>query len=106
MKAPTAVLLTLIMVTCSLSGCFGSETETEDFQIETVWNFEKDPHTWYHLPGGEDAWGNDSRVWEGRNAPHPDTGTHSSHIPKISIKEGPRIIEGIQIPIIAVDMGM
>lgn len=76
MKAPTAVLLTLIMVTCSLSGCFGSETETEDFQIETVWNFEKDPHTWYHLPGGEDAWGNDSRVWEGRNAPHPATGTY------------------------------
>ncbi|HJM55227.1 MAG TPA: hypothetical protein QGI72_03160 [Poseidonia sp.] len=76
MKVPTAVFFTLLMATCSLSGCFGSEEKPEVIQSETVWTFEKDPLTWYHLPGGVDAWGYENMTFEGRNIPHSATGTY------------------------------
>ena len=76
MKTPSAVMLALLMATCSLSGCFGVDETEEETAPTIVWDFEKEPLTWYHLPGGVDAWGNDEIVFEGRNVPHPASGTY------------------------------
>ena len=39
-------------------------------------------------------------------SPQPATGKTSNQIPKIRVKRGPNIIEGIHIPIIAEVMGI
>ena len=39
-------------------------------------------------------------------SPHPETGRTSNQIPKINVRSGPNIMEGTQMPIIAVVMGM
>ena len=76
MKTPSAVMLALLMATCSLSGCFGVDDAEEETNASIVWDFQKEPLTWYHTSGGQDAWGNDTIEWSGRNAPHPASGTY------------------------------
>ncbi|HIH53556.1 MAG TPA: hypothetical protein HA286_04675, partial [Candidatus Poseidoniaceae archaeon] len=71
-----AMLLTAMMLTLPLAGCLGAEEEAPEAPTSTVWDFERPELTWYHLPDAVDAWGNDSMVFEGRNAPFHAMGTY------------------------------
>ena len=72
------MFLAFLMVSFSLSGCFGEpETEAES-SLPSVWDFEKPERTWYHFPNAVDAWGNDSVDLAGRNVPMLAEGTYYS----------------------------
>ena len=71
-----ALLLTTMMLTLPLAGCLGGEESEPEAPAPTVWDFERPELTWYHMPGAVDAWGNDSVVFEGRNAPFHAMGTY------------------------------
>ncbi|DAC32801.1 MAG TPA: hypothetical protein D7I05_07370, partial [Candidatus Poseidoniales archaeon] len=65
-----------MMLTLPLAGCLGGEEVEPEAPAPTVWDFERPELTWYHMPGAVDAWGNDSLVLEGRNAPFHAMGTY------------------------------
>ncbi len=71
-----AVLICLLMVSSSLAGCFGDEVIPEAPEDPGVWTFEKDPLTWYHLPGAVDVYQNTSFEFSGRNVPFEADGTY------------------------------
>ena len=50
MKPKRAILLALLMVSVSLSGCFGESEVAKVEQQPTVWDFERPMLTWYHFP--------------------------------------------------------
>ena len=78
MNPRRAILLTFLMVSFSLSGCFGQpEAEIEEPK-PSIWTFEKPELTWYHFPDAIDVWGNDSVDLSGRNVPFPAEGTYYS----------------------------
>ena len=64
------------MLMAPLSGCLGEQDPGSTSSRPTVWDFERPPLTWYHLPGAIDAWGNDSLMLEGRNIPIEARGTY------------------------------
>mgnify|MGYP007000194192 len=65
MKPRRALLLAALMVSLSLSGCFGEpEVEVEEVDLG-VWTFERPELTWYHFPDAVDAWGNTSVDFNG-----------------------------------------
>ena len=70
-----ALLLTCIMATSVLSGCFGSEEEEEVVIDKGVFDFEIGNRTWYHYPGGIDAIGNSSNL-SGNNIPFYSTSSY------------------------------
>jgi len=84
MRRPWAVLLTLLMLASSLSGCFGNEEEPAP-PSEDPFNFGKEvpATTWYHYAGGVDAL-NESAVsaanitanLSGNNLPFWTTGSY------------------------------
>lgn len=76
MKPKRAILLALLMVSVSLSGCFGESEVTQVKQQPTVWDFERPMLTWYHFPDAVDAWGDDTFEFSGRNMPYPAQGTY------------------------------
>ena len=76
MKPKRAILLALLMVSVSLSGCFGESEVTQVEQQPTVWDFERPMLTWYHFPDAVDAWGDDTFDFSGRNVPYPAQGTY------------------------------
>ena len=55
MKPQRACFLALLMVSVSLSGCFGEPDAVEVEETPTVWNFERPAQTWYHFPEAVDA---------------------------------------------------
>ena len=78
MKPRRALLLAALMVSLSLSGCFGEpEVEVEEVNLG-VWTFERPELTWYHFPDAVDAWGNTSFAFSGRNMPYLAEGTYYS----------------------------
>ena len=78
MKPRRAFLLAALMVSLSLSGCFGEpEVEAEEIDLG-VWTFERPELTWYHFPDAVDAWGNTTADFSGRNMPYPAQGTYYS----------------------------
>ena len=56
MRTVSAVLLTILMIGGSLSGCFGEDEEIID-EEPSPFDFEKEipETTWYHYSGGIDA---------------------------------------------------
>lgn len=76
MNSLRALLLALLMVSVSLSGCFGEPEETVEAPASEVWTFERPELTWYHLPGAVDAWGMDDMEFTDRNAPFIAAGTY------------------------------
>ena len=78
MNPRRAVLLASLMVSVSLSGCFGEVEVEEDAVIASVWTFERPDLTWYHFPDAVDAWGDDTVDLNGRNVPYPAEGTYYS----------------------------
>ena len=76
MKPQRALLLAALMVSVSLSGCFGEpDVEAEEVDLG-VWTFERPELTWYHFPNAVDAWGNTTATFSGRNMPYPAQGTY------------------------------
>ena len=74
-KIMKAILLTCIMATSTLAGCFGDEEETEIIVEKGVFDFEISNRTWYHFPGGIDAIGNSSNL-SGNNVPFYSTSSY------------------------------
>ena len=56
MKPKRAILLALLMVSVSLSGCFGESETAKPESQPTVWDFERPMLTWYHFPDAVNAW--------------------------------------------------
>ena len=78
MNPQRSMLLAFLMLTLSLSGCFGGPEVEEEITSSNVWTFERPERTWYHFPDAIDAWGNDSIELSGRNMPMPAEGTYYS----------------------------
>ena len=78
MNPHRAVLLAALMVSMSLSGCFGEAEVEEEAVVSSVWTFERPELTWYHFPDAVDVWGDDSVDLSGRNMPYPAEGTYYS----------------------------
>ena len=78
MNPRRAVLLAALMVSMSLSGCFGEAEVEEEAVVSSVWTFERPELTWYHFPDAVDVWGDDSVDLSGRNMPYPAEGTYYS----------------------------
>lgn len=72
-----AILLTCIMATSALAGCFGEEEETVVIVESEFFNFEISNQTWYHYPGGINAMNNTSALG-GQNTPFETSGTYYS----------------------------
>ena len=49
------LFLALLIVSASLTGCFGEEEEAEMIEVPSVWNFDRPELTWYHFPDAVDA---------------------------------------------------
>ena len=78
MKPKRAILLALLMVSVSLSGCFGESKAAKPESQPTVWDFERPMLTWYHFPDAVNAWGDDTFEFSGRNAPYLAEGSYYS----------------------------
>ena len=78
MNPRRALLLAALMVSMSLSGCFGEAEVEEEAVVSSVWTFERPELTWYHFPDAVDVWGDDSVDLSGRNMPYPAEGTYYS----------------------------
>ena len=73
-----AILLTCIMATSTLAGCFADGEEPEVIMESEFFNFEVGDRTWYHYPGGIDAMNNTSALG-GQNSPFQTSGTYLQH---------------------------
>ena len=75
---PLAFFLTSLVVLMPLAGCFGTEIDNTNLEeTNGVFNFEKEPTTWYHYPGGDYAENNTSGL-TGNNIPYYSKGTYYS----------------------------
>ena len=56
-KVQSAMILSLLMLCCSLMGCFGADDSGPAPVEDSSFNFERDipATTWYHYAGGIDA---------------------------------------------------
>lgn len=68
--------LALLIVSASLTGCFGEEEEAEMIEAPSVWNFDRPELTWYHFSDAVDAWGDEGFEFNERNMPFEATGTY------------------------------
>ena len=73
-----ALLLAALMISVSLSGCFGEAEVEEEAVVSSVWTFERPELTWYHFPDAVDVWGDATVDLSGRNMPYPAEGTYYS----------------------------
>ena len=70
------MFLVFLMLSSSLAGCFGEEEKEEVIPQPSVWDFEKSDLTWYHFAEAQDAYGNTSFDFDGRNVPYHAIGTY------------------------------
>ena len=78
-KKHNAILMVLIMVFMSLSGCFGEDEVEVVEQTSGFFEFQDmlDDRTWYHYPGGINAMNNTTALG-GDNVPYYSTSSYYS----------------------------